>query len=226
MSTLDDPFLSQGHPWTDLTTSTGSSAAVRTQIEQGAPADVFLSADTSNPEALVNADLTDGGVVEFATNSLVVVVPRGNPAAITSPADLARPGVRIIAASDGVPISDYSAQVIDRLSATEGYPEDFAAAYAANVVSKEDNVAAVTAKIVLGEGDAAIVYVTDAQTADAHAAGVETIEIPEAANVAAEYGGVVIRASQSRPTAHEFLGWLRSVNGQTVLSTFGFGPPR
>ena len=162
-----------------VTISTGSSTALRTQIEQGAPADVLLSADTANPKALVDEGLASGPPVDFARNLLTVVVPAGNPAGIRGPADLARPGVRVVAAGDGVPITKYARQVVAALATQPGYPSDFAARYAANVVSLEDDVAAVVAKIALGEGDAAIVYVTDA----AGVPEVMAIPIAAAANV-------------------------------------------
>ncbi len=152
------------HPGVTLTISTDSSAALETQIEQGAPADVFLSADTTNPQKLVDKGLASGEPVPFAENLLTVIVPAGNPGKIASPADLARNGVKVIAAGDSVPITKYAKQLVDNLAKQSGYPTDFAAGYTGNVASKEDNVAAVVAKVALGEGDAAIVYQTDAKT--------------------------------------------------------------
>jgi molybdate transport system substrate-binding protein len=207
------------HPGMTLTISTGSSSALRTQIEEGAPADVFLSADTANPQALVDAGLTDGAATPFATNELTIVVPDGNPSRIASPADLAREDVTIIAATEGVPVTGYATLAVANLAALPGYPHDFAAAYEANVASREDNVGAVTSKIDLGEGDAAIVYVTDAQ-----AAGLETVDIPPEANVVATYAGVVNKSSTSTATAHEFIKWIRSSAGQQILSELGFAP--
>jgi molybdate transport system substrate-binding protein len=208
-------------PRTALTTTTDSSAALRTQIEQGAPVDVFLSADTTNPAALVAAGLADGNAVDFATNQLAIIVPTGNPAAIVSPADLARPGVKIIAAGAGVPITEYAAQVLSRLAAQPGYPVDFAAAYAANVVSREDNVKAVVAKLELGEGDAGIVYETDARASSK----VATVDLPADVNVPATDAGVVIGSSHQLVAGHAFLDWMIGPDAQEILATFGFGPP-
>lgn len=198
----------------------GSSAALRTQIEQGAPAGIFLSADTANPQALIDEGLVDGGLLEFATNRLTLIVPAGNPANIASLADLARPGVKVIAAGDDVPISKYANQVVANLAGIAGYPADFAALYEANVVSKEDNVAAVLSKIELGEGDAAIVYVTDAATVR-----VEHIDIPDSANVTATYAGVILKHAQGSMSAHRFLDWLRSFGAVQILTRAGFGTP-
>jgi molybdate transport system substrate-binding protein len=178
------------HPGTTVTVSTDSSAALETQIEQGAPADVFLSADQTNPKKLVDKGLADGSAVTFARNKLTIVVPTANPAGIATPADLVKSGVKIIAAGDQVPITKYAKQLIDNLAKETWYPADFAARYTANVASKEDNVKALIAKIELGEGDAGIVYVTDARASTK----VTTIDVPTSTNVPATYDGVVIKA--------------------------------
>ena len=209
------------NPGTDLTTSTDSSAALETQIEEGAPADVFLSADTANPQKLVDGGFASGEAIPFAGNKLTVIVPTDNPAGIESPADLAKDGVRIIAAGDEVPITKYATQLVENLAQQPDAPAGFAAAYATNVASKEDNVGQVVAKIELGEGDAGIVYVTDAAASDE----VTPIEVPDAANVPATYAGVVVGASPNQDTASAFLDWLTGPDGQAVLSSFGFLPP-
>jgi molybdate transport system substrate-binding protein len=206
---------------TTLTISTDSSAALETQIEQGAPADVFLAADTANPMKLVDGGFAAGDAVVFAGNELTVIVPEGNPGAIRSPADLARDGTKIIAAGDDVPITKYAMQLLRNLAQQPGYPPDLEVAYAANVVSKEDNVKAVVAKIGLGEGDAGIVYVTDAKASR----DVETVDVPDAANVRASYAGVVIRASPSPDAAAAFLAWVAGAGGQAILGQAGFLPP-
>jgi molybdate transport system substrate-binding protein len=208
-------------PGTTLTVSSDSSATLRTQIEQGAPADAFLSADAKNPQVLVDAGLTDGGITSFASNRLTIVVPPDNPASISTPADLARPGVKIVAAGDEVPITKYATQVVKNLGGLPGYPHDYAAAYAANVVSREDNVRSVVAKIELGEGDAGIVYVTDAAASKA----IKTIDLPPAANVVAMYVGVVVRSSAHPREAKAFLDWLVGSGGQAILASIGFRPP-
>ena len=209
------------NPGSTLTISTDSSSALETQIEQGAPADVFLSADTSNPKKLVDKGLAEGDSVTFAGNKLTVIVPAGNPAGIMTPADLARAGIKVIAAGDEVPITKYATQLIANLAKESGYPADFAAGYTANIASKEDNVKAVVAKIELGEGDAGIVYVTDAKASTK----VETIDVPDAANVPATYAGVVVKASANAVAAKAFLDWFAGPDGQAILSGFGFLPP-
>ena len=124
------------NPGTTLTISIDSSAALETQIELGAPADVFLSADQANPRKLVDGGLVDGDPVTFATNKLTIVVPTSNPAGITTPADLAGSGVKVIAAGDSVPITGYATQLVANLARQPGYPADFAGAYTSNIVSR------------------------------------------------------------------------------------------
>jgi molybdate transport system substrate-binding protein len=208
-------------PGVTVTLSTDSSAALATQIGEGAPADVFLSADTTNPQKLIDAGLADGDAIVFAGNELTIIVPTDNPAGIVTPADLARDGIRIIAAGDEVPITTYATQLVDNLAAETGDPVGFAAAYAANVASKEDNVKAVVAKIELGEGDAGIVYVTDAAASDQ----VMRVDVPDGANVPANYAGVVVKASPEVDAARAFLDWFAGPDGRAILASFGFLPP-
>lgn len=212
-------------PGTTLTIATDSSATLRTQIEQGAPADIFLSADQKNPDTLVKAGLTDGPALAFAGNTLTIIVPKlgqaVGAATVHSPADLARPGTKIVSAGADVPVTRYADQVVANLAALPGYPPGFASAYAANVVSREQNVKAVVAKIELGEGDAAIVYATDAVGSDK----VDLIPIPPTANVLAIYAGVVIKGSAQAPAAHAFLEWLAGPIGRAILVNAGFVPP-
>jgi molybdate transport system substrate-binding protein len=206
------------HPGVTLVVSTDSSATLRTQIEQGAPADVFLSADTKNPQTLADAGLADGGLVPFAGNRLTIIVPSDNPAGIKTPADLAKRGVKIVAAGDEVPITKYALQAVDKLAALPGYPAGFAASYAANVVSKEDNVKSIVAKIGTGNGDAGIVYVTDALASTV----VTRVDIPPEGSVLASYTGVVVRASAHHAAARTFLDWLAGPIGKAILASHGF----
>ncbi len=215
------PVYESSHPGVTLTISTDASSALETKIEQGAPADVFLSADTTNPKKLVDANLTVGPAVDFAGNKLTVIVPSTNPAKITTPADLAKPAVKVIAAGDAVPITKYANQAVANLAREPGYPADYEAAYRKNIVSKEDNVKAVVAKLELGEGDGAIVYVTDANASTK----VTNVDIPPTANVVATYAGVVVKPSPNPTDAQAFLTWFAGPDGQAILSGLGFLPP-
>jgi molybdate transport system substrate-binding protein len=214
------PVYESSHPSVTLTVSTDSSAALETQIEQGAPADVFLSADTANPAKLLDAGLADGKPVPFAANELTVIVPVANPAHIGAAADMGRSGVRVVAAGNEVPITRYAERLVANLAAQPGYPRDFAGAYSRNVVSREDNVRAVVAKIELGEGDVAIAYLTDAKASSR----VRSIPIPDGLNIRAMYAGVVVKASQDPAAAHAFLDWLAGSDGRAILGQLGFLP--
>jgi molybdate transport system substrate-binding protein len=209
------------NPGVTITISTDSSSTLETQIEQGAPADVFLSADTTNPAKLVTKGLNLGDPVNFAGNLLTVIVPTANPAGIATPADLAKSGVKIIGAGATVPITKYATMLVANLAKESGYPANFVAAYNANIVSMEDNVAAVVSKIALGEGDAAICYVTDAKTSTQ----VTAITVPTDANVPATYAGVLVKASKNAVAAQAFLTWFAGPDGQAILASFGFLPP-
>lgn len=210
-----------GHPGITFTITTDSSATIRAQIEQGAPVDVFLSADAKNPQALADGGLAQGVPVTFAANTLALVVPRGNPAGITEPADLARPGVRLVEAADSVPIAAYTKRVIETIAASTADPPRFVAAVEANVVSRELNAAAVLARIQLGDADAAFVYATDA----ASGADVASIPVPASANVRVAYAGVVVNRGIQTAAASEFLAWAAGEGGRVVLSSFGFLAP-
>ncbi len=209
------------NPGVRLTMSFDASSALETQIEQGAPADVFASADTKNPQKLVDAGFATGPVTSFAGNTLTVIVPTANPAGIAGPADLARAGVKVVAAGEAVPITTYADRLIANLAGQPGYPADYAAKVRANTVSREDNVAAVVSKVELGEGDAAIVYVSDARSSTR----VTPLAVPDAANVPATYGAVTVKASKDPAAAAAFTTWLAGPEGQAILATYGFLPP-
>ena len=208
-------------PGSKLTVSTDSSAALEMKIEQGAPADIFLAADTKHPQKLVDRGFAMGDAVDFAGNELAVIVPNGNPAAISTPADLARDGVSVVAAGDEVPITTYAKRLVGNLANVPGYPSDFEAAYDRNIVSKEDNVKSVLNKVALGEADAGIVYATDALESP----HVKTVSIPNGANVRSTYAGVVVKTSPHADAARAFLDWLTGPDGQAILQRQGFLPP-
>ncbi|MGZ6341263.1 MAG: molybdate ABC transporter substrate-binding protein [Candidatus Limnocylindrales bacterium] len=214
------PRFEATRPGLRLVVSTDASSALRAKIEQGAPVDVFLSADTKNAQALADEHLA-GTPVAFARNLLTIVVPAADPVGVISPADLARPGLKVVAAGPDVPITRYADQAVARLATLPGYPAGYVAAVGANIVSREDNVRAVLAKVELGEADAGIVYATDARSS----AKVRTIAIPAAANVPATYAAVTISTSAQPTDAQAFLDWLVGAEAQSVLASLGFLPP-
>ena len=209
------------NPGTRLVISTDASSALETKIEQGAPADVFLSADTANPQKLVDKALANGSLTNFAKNRLTVIVPKDNPAKIQTPADLAKAGVKVIAAGDAVPVTKYANKLVGNLAKEPGYPPDFVDAYNANIASREDNVGAIVAKVGMEQGDAGIVYMTDANAQ----ADVAPVDVPPDANVIATYAGAVVKSSANPSASNAFLTWLAGPDGQAVLSGFGFLPP-
>lgn len=209
------------NPGAKLVISTDASSALETKIEQGAPADVFLSADTTNPQKLVDKAMASGGLTSFAKNKLTVIVPKDNPAKIQTPADLAKAGIKVIAAGDAVPITKYTNQLVANLAKQPGYPADFVGAYNGNIASREDNVSAIVAKVGMEQGDAGIVYVTDANGK----ADVAPVDIPPGANVIATYAGTVLKSSANPSASNAFLTWLAGPDGQAVLGGFGFLPP-
>jgi molybdate transport system substrate-binding protein len=207
-------------PGVRLTLGFDASSTLRAQIEQGAPGDLFLAADTRNPETLASEGRTVGAPVPFATNTIVIVTPPDDPAGIRDPFDLARPGVRIVVAGPEVPISVYADHVLEALAGLPGAPTGFLDAVAANVVSREDNVRAVAAKIELGEGDAALVYATDARGVD-----LRVVPVPQEAQVTAVYAAAILSGSTKPSAARAFLDWLVGPRGRAVMATAGFGPP-
>ena len=222
-ASLTDAFEELAAAYTDETGVTvvlsfDASSALRAQITEGAPADVFASADLVNAQALVDEGLTDGDLAVFARNALTIVTP-ADADGVDDWTDLATPGLRIIAAGEDVPITRYADELVANLASQTDAPAGFADAYAANIVSREDNVRAVLTKIELGEGDAAIVYETDAASSEA----VTVVEVPEDANVLAEYA--VVTVADAAPGAADFAAWLLEETAQEILASHGFRPP-
>ncbi|HEX8110411.1 MAG TPA: molybdate ABC transporter substrate-binding protein [Kofleriaceae bacterium] len=190
------------------------SQELRTQIENGARADVFASADQKRMAALVKANLV-GTPRVFARNTPVVIVPRGNPSKIGSFDQLPR-AKKIVIGVPEVPIGTYTLEILDKAGA------DFKQKVLANVVSREPNVRQVMAKVSLGEADAAIVYRTDAMAGKDK---VEVIEIPAKVNVVAEYPVAVLANAPEAAAARAFVDLLLSADGQKRLGAAGFVAP-
>ncbi|HEU5090054.1 MAG TPA: molybdate ABC transporter substrate-binding protein, partial [Roseiflexaceae bacterium] len=156
------------------------------QINQGAPADVFASANNRQMDAVIQAgDIISGTQRVFARNRLVVVFPADNPGKLQSLQDLARPGVKIVLAARSVPVGGYALDFLDRAARLPEYTESYSETVLKNVVSYEDNVKAVLSKVMLGEADAGIVYTTDA--ASVTNGSIATLAIPDDLNTIAMY---------------------------------------
>jgi molybdate transport system substrate-binding protein len=205
------------HPEWPLVVATEGSNVLAAQIEAGAPADVFLSADTTQPAWLFDRGLAAGEPFTFARNTVALAAPNGDER-VTTVTDLALPGVRLVAAGPGVPITRYADETLERIAAGMPDPTAFRAAVEANIVSREDNVRAALAKVELGEADAAFVYRTDAASSDL----VRVVPLPPGSATAADYGAVAVSASQG---AAAFLDWLRGAEAQDILVAAGFLPP-
>jgi len=204
----------------------GGSQRMRSQLEFGAKADVFASADTIQMDALVEQDLVAGIPVDFALNSLVVLAMAKGP--VNEIADLARPGVKVVLANDVVPVGSYSIQVLKNLSQNPiyGLGIGFKDRVLANRVSGEPNVGNLFQKIVLGEVDAGIVYETDtARSLDARTKDIFFISIPDAANVSARYPIAVLEDAPEPELAQQFVQFVLSNAGQTLLHGYGFSSP-
>jgi molybdate transport system substrate-binding protein len=178
-----------------------------TQIEQGAQADVFASADTTNMDKLRTDGFTSGAPQVFAHNKLEMVVAAGNPKHITTLADLAKADVIYIAAGPAVPAGKYALQALQKAGVT------------VTPRSLETDVKSVISKIELGEADAGIVYTTDVKAA---AGKVDGVQIPDGDNVLATYPMTVVKDSKNGAVGNQFIGFVLSGSGQSTLESFGF----
>jgi molybdate transport system substrate-binding protein len=192
---------------TKVTFNFAGSQALATQIQQGAPADVFASADLTNMAKV--KDLA-GTPRNFASNLLQIVVEKGNPKGVTGLGDLASSDLKVVLAAPEVPAGRYAAEMLSE------------AGVDVTPVSQEDNVKAVVTKVSLGEADAGIAYVTDVT---AGGGKVEGVEIPENQNVLATYPIATVKASKAKDRAQAFMDLVLSAEGQQVLSRYGFLPP-
>lgn len=190
------------------------SDTLATQIAQGAPADVFASASPKQTELLYHEGILRRPVV-FATNKLVVLVPASNPAHIRSVYDLRRKGTKVIIGTPTVPVGAYTRQILDSLSITQDVMS--------NVVDQESDVKGIVAKIALGQGDAGLVYKTDAKPAGKK---VQAILIPAWAQPPIRYEIGVVRKSSHLAAARTFIKRVTSLRGRRLLVEAGFGLPK
>lgn len=192
------------------------------QIEQGAPADVFASADQRWMSYAAEKGLVDGEATVFARNRLAVIVPRTNPARIGRLQDLGRRGTKLVMAAEVVPAGKYSREALRNLSGAPGFPPEYDRRVLANVVSQEENVKAVVAKVQLGEADAGLVYRSDVTPAVSRY--VRVLEIPDPYNVIASYPIAVLRGARNAEAARRFVKFVSSDVGQAVLRQHGLLP--
>jgi molybdate transport system substrate-binding protein len=190
--------------------SFGGSNTLAAQIQQGAPADVFASANMTLPNTLFAKSVCSKPIV-FTRNTLVVVVPKSNPAKLRSIYGLTRKGIKLVIAGSGVPVGTYTLQILKNMN--------LSSAVLANVVSRETDVREVLAKVALGEADAGFVYATDAKV---DAGKVKVIKVPAWAQPKAQYGICVVSRSSNRADAQAFITKVLSKPGQAKLRKAGF----
>ncbi|KRE79274.1 molybdate ABC transporter substrate-binding protein [Arthrobacter sp. Soil763] len=199
-----------GHPGTTVTLSFAGSADLATQLSQGAPADVFASADAKNMAKVLDAGLVEGTPRNFASNVLALAVPPANPADIASFADLARPGVRVVVCAAQVPCGAAARTV------------QAAAGVTLKPVSEESSVTDVLGKVTSGEADAGLVYVTDVRSAGSK---VKEIPFPESAAAVNRYPIAALKNGREADLADAFTAEVTGDRGQKILAGAGFGKP-
>lgn len=224
-ASLTDAFTEIGEnfqtadPGVTVTFNFAGSQALRTQIEEGAPADIFASASGKEMDAAIEGKFIADGVKQvFLTNKLIVILPADNPAGLEKLEDLTKSGVKIVLAAEEVPVGNYARQALDLMNGSFG--ADFKDKVLANVVSNEDNVKQVVSKVQLGEADAGIVYTSDAVAAPE----LKSIEIPAELNVIAKYPIAPLVKSENADLAQAFIDYVLSDEGQAILAKWGFGP--
>jgi molybdate transport system substrate-binding protein len=199
------------------------SQALRTQIENGAYADIFASANKKQMNAVKDAGLiNNSSMVIFTKNKISLIIPKDNPAQIENLSDLTKPGVKIVMGTKDVPVGDYALQIISKLGNDSAYGPDFKAAVLANVISEETNVNYVVTKVALGEADVGFAYVSDI-TEDL-AAKVDKIAIPDEFNVIGEYPIAIMKDSRYPAESQEFVNLVTSDEGRAILEKYGFTP--
>lgn len=201
------------HPGTDVVLNLAGSSALRAQILEGAPVDVFASADPANMERLVEADEVAGEARVFARNRLQIAVPAANPGDVTGLEDFAREELVLGLCAEGVPCGDFARAALAR------------AGVRPSIDTAEPDVRALLTKVALGELDAAVTYVTDVSAARPEVRG---LDLPPDANVVADYPIAVLARASDSAAAGAFVDFVLSDDGQAILERHGFlpGPAR
>ena len=211
------------HPRIEVAFNFAGSQTLRTQLEHGAEADVFASANWQHMAQVKESGLLGNVPEYFAANRLAVAVPVDSDA-VQALADLARPGVSVAIAAAEVPAGAYTRESLNLLAASDAFSGDYASAVLANAVTNETSVRGVAQKVALGEVDAGIVYETDALAAQ-YAHAIRTLEIPLQFNPAAQYPIAALSTTNEIETALEFIKFVQGDSGQAILREYGFVPP-
>jgi molybdate transport system substrate-binding protein len=209
------------HPGVKVVFNFAGSQQLRAQLEQGAHADIFASANSQEMNAAIAASLVVSGTQRtFARNQLVVIYPKSNPSQIAALTDLARPGLKLDIADPSVPVGQYSLDMLGKMSRDPAFGSDFRERVMANVVSREENVKAVVSKVRLGEADAGVVYTTDVTREAAKELG--TLDVPDKFNVIATYPIAPLANALEPELARQFIDFVLSPTGQQVMVNYGF----
>jgi molybdate transport system substrate-binding protein len=228
-ASLSEPFgeiaklFENNHPGVHVVLNLAGSQQLAQQINQGAPADVFASANNTQMEAVIQAgEVVSGSQQTFVRNRLVVIYPQNNPAGVKALQDLTKPGLKLVFAAKDVPVGQYALEFLNKAMADPSLGSVYRNAVLNNVVSYEDNVKAVLAKVTLGEADAGIVYTSDISGEDGGKVG--QLEIPDALNVIASYPIAPVEASKNQELAQAFIDLVLSPDGQDLLAKYNFIP--
>lgn len=228
-SSLTDAFKEIGdrfeaaNPGSKVTFNYGASTQLRTQLEQGAKADLFASANQAEMDKAKGSGVIGGADRVFVRNRLAVIVPKANPGRVNDLKDLAKPGLKFVTAAPEVPIGVYTQDMLDKMVKDPAFGPDFKDRVNANIVSREPNVRQVVAKVSLGEADAAVVYTSDV-TPDV-AGTIGTLAIPDQFNTLATYPIAVVKGAPNGPGAEAFMSYVLGPDGQAILETWGFTLP-
>jgi molybdate transport system substrate-binding protein len=224
-ASLTDAFKELGrnyelyNPGVKVAFNFAGSQVLSQQLNQGAPADIFASANTAQMTVAIKGGRVTTSQV-FVRNSLVVVVPASNPGNIKELKDLAKPGLQLVLAAKAVPVGQYALDFLDKATTDPAYGASFKSDVLKNVVSYEDNVKSVFAKVALGEADAGIVYTTDVLGSDA--VKVKRLYIPDALNTVATYPIAVVNDTTNGYWARGFVRYVLAEDGQLILWKYGF----
>lgn len=198
------------NPGTDVEFTFAGSSDLVTQLTQGAPGDVFASADTKNMDKAAKADLLAGAPVNFASNTLTIVVAPGNPKKVSTFKDLTQPGLSVVTCAPQVPCGS-ATQKIEKATGVQ-----------LNPVSEESQVTDVLTKVTTGQADAGLVYVTDAEGAGDE---VTAVAFPESADAVNVYPIAALKQSKNSALATKFIDTITGEVGEKVLAAAGFAKP-
>jgi molybdate transport system substrate-binding protein len=209
------------HPNVNIMPTYAGTQVLVTQVQNGAPGDVFASASTSYMNTLVKGGyMVNSSVANFTENKLALIVPTNNPANISGLSDLNKSGVKIVICAPSVPCGSYTLQVLNKTANNSAYGPAFKTGVMANVVSQETDVNSAVSKIALGEADVAFVYQSDVPAS--MQGQVKVITLPDNVNVLAVYPIGVLSQSKNQAVAQDFENYVLSANGTAILDKYHF----